>query len=330
MDENMKTGIPPSAVQEISVDEVRTNEDAVEAMAILGEEHVEAVASMGAAVAREETNADVSRTDESNDHGAIEGADEVLRADPVGTEDQPIEDQENGAHPEGAQDGQGELPEDEPGGAPEADAAEEKQSIVKKAIDKLKSWVAKVKDEKEQLTCQQLCSYLEKRCREDTGFAKDITNPSKTWNGLFAYMEGKAIKMAHGTEKCQCAMVSDNIVYEWAEDYIRKAEEKKKEPGKKSQKPGKNKTKSQEICTKPEENAQSATENAQSEQDPVQDAQEVEQKKPEEKPARAKKAKPKTELKKPKAEKVKPEKPKKEKKDKNEMDGQIDLFSLFG
>lgn len=40
MDENMKTGIPPSAEMEISVDEVRTNEDAVEAMAILGEEHV--------------------------------------------------------------------------------------------------------------------------------------------------------------------------------------------------------------------------------------------------------------------------------------------------
>jgi len=118
-----KTGIPPSAVQEMSEDDVRTNEEAVEAMAILGEEHVEAVASMGTAEAREETDADVSRTDGSIDHGAAEGADEVLQADPEG-EDQPIEDQEDSAHPEGDADGQGEVPEDEPGGAPEADAAE--------------------------------------------------------------------------------------------------------------------------------------------------------------------------------------------------------------
>ena len=140
----------------------------------------------------------------------------------------------------------------------------------------------------------------------------------KAWHTCFGYIRDKARKKAANG----CACIEDHIVYEWAEDYIRKAEEKK-EPGKKSQKLGKNKPKSQEMCTKPEENAQS-------EQDPVQDAQEVEQKKPEEKPARAKKAKPKTEPKKPKAEKEKPEKPKKEKKDKSEMDGQIDLFSLFG
>lgn len=119
-----ETGIPLSAVQEMSEDDVRTNEEAVEAMAILGEEHVEAVASMGTAEAREETDADVSRTDESIDHGATEGVDEVLRADPEGTEDQTIEDQEDSAHPEGDADGQGEVPEDEPSGAPEADAAE--------------------------------------------------------------------------------------------------------------------------------------------------------------------------------------------------------------
>jgi len=303
MDENMKTGIPPSAVQEISVDEVRTNEDAVEAMAILGEEHVEAVASMGAAVAREETNADVSRTDESNDHGAIEGADEVLRADPDGTEDQPIEDQENSAHPE-------------------ADATEEKPSVVEEAVRKLTSWKAANKNPYAQL----ICDHLIKRCRQDAGFAEDVMKQDKAWHTCFGYIRDKARKEAADG----CACIEGHIVYEWAEDYIRKAEEKKKEPGKKSQKPGKNKTKSQEICTKPEENAQSATENAQSEQDPVQDAQEVEQPKPEEKPVKAKKAKPKTEPKKPKAEKEKPEKPKKEKKDKNEMDGQIDLFSLFG
>lgn len=322
MDENMKTGIPPSAEMEMSEDDFRTNEEAVEAMAILGEEHVEAVASMGAAVAREETNADVSRTDESNDHGAIEGADEVLRADPDGTEDQPIEDQEDSAHPEGDADGQGEVPKDEPGGAPEADATEEKPSVVEEAVRKLTSWKAANKNPYAQL----ICDHLIKRCRQDAGFAEDVMKQDKAWHTCFEYIRDKARKKAAGG----CACIEDHIVYEWAEDYIRKAEEKKKEPGKKSQKPGKNKTKAQEICTKPEENAQSATENAQSEQDPVQDAQEVEQQKPEEKPVKAKKAKPKTELKKLKAEKVKPEKPKKEKKDKNEMDGQIDLFSLFG
>lgn len=282
MDENMKTGIPPSAEME---------------------------------------DADVSRTDEPIDHGAVEGADEVLRTDPEGTEDQPIEDQENSAHPEGAPDGSGEVHEDEPGGAPEADATEEKPSVVEEAVRKLTSWKAANKNPYAQL----ICDHLIKRCRQDAGFAEDVMKQDKAWHTCFEYIRDKARKEAANG----CACIEDHIVYEWAEDYIRKAEEKK-EPGKKSQKPGKNKPKSQEICTKPEENAQSATENAQSEQDPVQDAQEVEQKKPEEKPARAKKAKPKTEPKKPKAEKVKPEKPKKEKKDKSEMDGQIDLFSLFG
>lgn len=282
MDENMKTGIPPSAEME---------------------------------------DENVSRTDESIDHGETEGADEVLRADPDGTKDQPIEDQENSAHPEGDADGQGEVPEDEPGGAQEADEAEEKASVVEEAVRKLTSWKAANKNPYAQL----ICDHLIKRCRQDAGFAEDVMKQDKAWHTCFGYIRDKARKEAAGG----CACIEDHIVYEWAEDYIRKAEEKK-EPGKKSQKPGKNKTKSQEICTKPEENAQSATENAQSEQDPVQDAQEVEQKKPEEKPARAKKAKPKTEPKKPKAEKEKPEKPKKEKKDKSEMDGQIDLFSLFG
>lgn len=77
----------------------------------------------GIPLSAEREEAHVSRTDGSIDHGAAEGADEVLQADPEG-EDQPIEDQEDSAHPEGDADGQGEVPEDEPGGAPEADAAE--------------------------------------------------------------------------------------------------------------------------------------------------------------------------------------------------------------
>lgn len=77
----------------------------------------------GIPLSAEREEAHVSRTDGSIDHGAAEGADEVLQADPEG-EDQPIEDPEDSAHPEGDADGQGEVPEDEPGGAPEADAAE--------------------------------------------------------------------------------------------------------------------------------------------------------------------------------------------------------------
>ena len=77
----------------------------------------------GIPLSAEREEAHVSRTDGSIDYGAAEGADEVLQADPEG-EDQPIEDQEDSAHPEGDADGQGEVPEDEPGGAPEADAAE--------------------------------------------------------------------------------------------------------------------------------------------------------------------------------------------------------------
>lgn len=86
----------------------------------------------GIPLSAERKEAHVSRTDGSIDHGAAEGADEVLQADPEG-EDQPIEDQEDSAHPEGDADGQGEVPEDEPGGAPEADAAEDAEQEEKPA-----------------------------------------------------------------------------------------------------------------------------------------------------------------------------------------------------
>lgn len=295
--------------------------------------------SMGAAEAREETEEDECRLEQSgndSDDGErsdqLEPVQETVDADPErdGQEDQPDEDSGSGVPENGDAEEQGEVPADEPGPeetvsqepVPEnQDAAssvpEEADSTAAAAADeaakKLKGWKQANKHPYSTL----ICDHLIKRCGEDAGFAQDVLKESKTWAGCFGFIKKKARNKASEGVAC----IEDHVVYEWAEDYIR-SEDKPK-----AKKAVAAKTKK---SAKASENARPDAENAQSEPENDNSAAEAEQQKPDEKPAKAKKAKPKTEPKKPKAEKEKPEKPKKEKKDKNEMDGQIDLFSLFG
>ena len=349
MDETRITQIPPGAVQEMSGDDVRTNEEAVEAMAILGEEHVEAVASMGAAEAREETEEDECRLEQSgndSDDGErsdqLEPVQESVDADPErdGQEDQPDEDSGSGVPEDGVAEEPGEVPANEQGAeapgpqepVPEnQDAAseglEEADSTAAVAADeaakKLKGW----KQANKHPYTTLICDHLIKRCREDAGFAQDVLKESKVWDKCFGFIKEKARSRASAGVAC----IEDREVYEWAEDYIRNEEkvesQKAAKTAKKTRKRNKNAHPDNENAHSAPENAHSASENA----DPATEKASPESAGAEAKPeVPARKSKKPGERPKAGTQDPKPEKPKKEKKDKGEMEGQIDLFSLFG
>lgn len=94
----------------------------------------------------------------------------------------------------------------------------------KKAIDKLEKEKASAK---EKDFAEPIIGYLLKRCEEDSGLAEDVLQEHKTWKKCFNYIFEKAKKQAVGN----CAAIRDEVVYEWAEDYYHKddkAEEEKK------------------------------------------------------------------------------------------------------
>ena len=91
-----------------------------------------------------------------------------------------------------------------------------------------------VKEAKDKEFADPIIRHLLKRCEEDSGMAEDIIQDHKTWLKCFAYIRGQARKRAEGN----CAVVRDDLVYEWAEDYYRlddKALEEKKEKERKEQ-----------------------------------------------------------------------------------------------
>lgn len=103
--------------------------------------------------------------------------------------------------------------------------------VVAKAKQKLEEEVKKAKDKE---LADPIIRHLLKRCEEDPGMAEDILQAHKTWLKCFAHIRGEAKKRADGN----CAVVRDDLVYEWAEDYFRmddKALEEKKEKERKAQ-----------------------------------------------------------------------------------------------
>lgn len=103
--------------------------------------------------------------------------------------------------------------------------------VVAKAKQKLEEEVKKAKDKE---FADPIIRHLLKRCEEDPGMAEDILQAYKTWLKCFAHIRGEAKKRADGN----CAVVRDDLVYEWAEDYFRmddKALEEKKEKERKAQ-----------------------------------------------------------------------------------------------
>lgn len=103
--------------------------------------------------------------------------------------------------------------------------------VKQKAKEKLE---AEKKKATQKNFADPVITYLLKRCEEDQGLAEDVMQEEKTWNKCFNYIVEQARKQSNGRNTA----VEDQVVYEWAEDYYHKKEEKpaptKKVGGKKS------------------------------------------------------------------------------------------------
>lgn len=98
------------------------------------------------------------------------------------------------------------------------------EGLKKKAVEKLEKEKVSAKDKN---FAEPILGYLIRRCKEDRGLADDVLQEHKTWKKCFEYIFGKARKQASGN----CAAIRDEVVYEWAEDYYHrddKADEEKK------------------------------------------------------------------------------------------------------
>ena len=113
----------------------------------------------------------------------------------------------------------------------EAAEVENAKPVKQKAKEKLE---AEKKKATQKNFADPVITYLLKRCEEDQGLAEDVMQEEKTWNKCFNYTVEQARKQSNGRNTA----VKDQVVYEWAEDYYHKKEEKpaptKKAGGKKT------------------------------------------------------------------------------------------------
>lgn len=79
------------------------------------------------------------------------------------------------------------------------------------AIEKLNNERAKAQSNYEKMVADALV----KRCKESKALCEDVLKANKTLANCFEYIKSKAKKEA----KNGCAVVEDDKVYEWAEDY---------------------------------------------------------------------------------------------------------------
>lgn len=170
-----------------------------------------------------------------------------------------------------------------------------KERAKKKLEDELKK-------ENDKTFAEPVIGYLLKRCEEDEGLAQDVIQNHKTWSKCFDYIYAQARKQTKGN---RCA-VRDEVVFEWAEDYYHKDDKTEKE------------NKTQKTADRKKEDAKKKSD-VKTQQKTVQD------KNPDDKKNEAtQKDVKKVDVPKkaPIIDKLKPKK--------NEMEGQLDMFSLMG
>ena len=181
-------------------------------------------------------------------------------------------------------------------------AEEENAKPVKqRAKEKLEKELQSAKDKG---FADPVIKYLLERLEQSDSFAADICQPHKTWDKCNEYIYKQAEKQATGG---RCAVRSD-IVFEWAEDYYHKDD--KAEEAKKAEE----QRKKQEKAKTPEKKK-------------------VPEKTATKKPGKSEKADAKKPEKKKPVDKAPVEKPKaepKHKKSGNDMEGQMNLFSMMG
>lgn len=155
-----------------------------------------------------------------------------------------------------------------------------------------------LKGAKDKNFAEPIIGYLLKRCEEDEGVAEDVAQEHKTWEKCYNYIYEKARKKLNS----KSGPVRDDVVYEWAEDYFHlddKAEEEKK---------------AKEEVERKKKSAEKKK------QDTEKKGKATSVKSPKSGKAEEKKtavSEPKREVQKPKSKK-------------NELDGQIDFFSMMG
>lgn len=172
------------------------------------------------------------------------------------------------------------------------------------AVTKLQEELKKAKDKS---FADPIIKHLIERCRKSESLASDVCQDHKTWEKCYKYIYEQARKQAKGSS---CAVL-DDVVYEWAEDYFHKddkAEEDKKakEAAEREKKQKADQQKRLDGMKKRAEKKAKAVEKDKAAQEAP---------------------KPEAKAEKPKKEPEKKETPKKRS---NELEGQMDLFSMMG
>lgn len=178
--------------------------------------------------------------------------------------------------------------------AEEIRAAEEEnaKSVRQRAKEKLEK---ERKSAKHSTFADPIIEYLLKRCSEDEGMAADVVQEHKTWERCFDHIYAKARKQATGS----CAVVRDDVVYEWAEDYYHlddkaEAEKKAKEDAERKKRQAETAKRTPKAKAKKKVSTSATPKAKAAEEEPKQE--------------------------------LKPEKPKRNNRD---MEGQMDIFSLM-
>lgn len=173
---------------------------------------------------------------------------------------------------------------------------------IEKAVAKIQSELEKASDKS---FAEPVLNHIIERIRDSESLAKDVLQNHKTWDKCYQYIRDQARKVIKGS----AGGVRDSVVYEWAEDYYhlddKAAEEKKaKEAAERKKKAAEWKKKEEER--KEKEKAKSGKKDHAKKPAPASNNQPVNA------PIPVTETKPQ-------------HKPKK-----NEMNGQMDLFSMMG
>lgn len=172
---------------------------------------------------------------------------------------------------------------------------------IEDAVKKLQSELSKASD---KYFAEPVLNHIIERVRESESLAKDVLQQHKTWDKCYQYIKDQARKVIKGS----AGGVRDSVVYEWAEDYFHLDDKAAEE--KKAKEAAERKKKEDERKQKEKEKAKSAKKSPDKKPVPASNNQSGEGTGDSPSPV----AEPKPQ-----------HKPKK-----NEMDGQMDLFSLMG
>lgn len=165
---------------------------------------------------------------------------------------------------------------------------------IEDAVAKIQS---ELKNASDKSFAESVLNHIIERVRDSESLAKDVLQKHKTWDKCYQYIRDQARKVIKGSAGC----VRDSVVYEWAEDYYRLDDKAAEE--KKAREAAERKKKEEERRQKEKEKAKSgkkAHTKKPSNNQPVKVPITVTESKQQNKPK------------------------------KNEIDGQMDLFSLMG